>query len=121
MWTALIAGATSLISKWFDNKARLSEAKINRDVKHLDSTTDYDTAAQQNMRHTLKDEYLILFHTFPIWGYAFPSLTEPLDKVWEKLNNAPDWWWVIYVGMVIATFGLRFMANRLLSIKKLAQ
>jgi len=115
MFTTLMGGLTSLISKWFDNKAKLSDAKAAYRIKELDSITDYDTQAQRNMSSTWKDEYLVLLHTFPIWGYIIPSerLTSQLDILWGKLDGAPDWWWSIYIGIVVSTFGLRFMFNKM--------
>lgn len=115
----VVGGVSSLLSSWFQSRTEISKAKIARQLKELDAQTDYDTTAQRNMKDSLKDEYLILLHTFPIWGYAIPSeqLRSSLDIVWSKLNEAPDWWWIIYVGMVVSTFGLRFMWNQMKTIR----
>ena len=120
MIQAIIGGVVTLVTQWFTNRSRLNEAKVQRDLASLKATTDYDTTAQRNMRYTIKDEYLILFHTFPIWGYGIPSeqLKVSLDSVWDKLSEAPTWWWLIYVGIVVSTFGLRFMSDRLLTVKR---
>ncbi len=110
----VINGFTQFISGWFDNKNALRKAELKYQIKALSAESDYDMEAQRNMRHTWKDEYLIILHTFPIWGYIIPSaeLTKRLDLLWIKLGSAPEWWWGIYVGIVISTFGLRFMFKK---------
>ena len=115
MWTLITGGLTSIFTSWMENRTKLKTAKLEKEIKELDATSDYDITAQQNMKHSWKDEYLIILHTFPIWGYLLPSeeLTIRLDTLWTKLEGAPDWWWGIYIGMVISTFGLRFMADKL--------
>lgn len=90
------------------------EAKTKMMVMEAKATSDYDNKAQDNMKESWKDEYLILLHTMPIWGYVIPNETlhEGLDKVWFNLNNAPYEWWVIYIGIVASTFGLRWLFNK---------
>lgn len=92
------------------------EAEIKREVlaTEAQATADYDTQAMRNMQSTWKDEYLIILHTLPIWGYVVPSETlhQGLDKVWDQLSLAPEWWWIVYVGMVASTFGLRWLFNK---------
>ena len=89
-------------------------AKINREAALAKTEGDYDTKAQANMAGTWKDEYLILLHTFPIWGYGIPSvkLHEGLDKIWDKFQSAPYWWWLIYIGIIASTFGLRWLFTK---------
>ncbi|AUR87508.1 TMhelix containing protein [Vibrio phage 1.101.O._10N.261.45.C6] len=100
------------------NKMRLDEAETQAKIDNLkaDKTaeTNYDMIAMQNMEKSYKDEYLIGLHTLPIWGYVIPSeaLHMGLDKVWSKLETAPYWWWVVYIGMVAATFGLRWLFSK---------
>lgn len=115
MWSTLIGGVVNLIQGWFSNRAKVQEAKANYKIEELKSVSDYDTQAQRNMASTLKDEYLIVLHTFPIWGYMVPSeaLTQRLDLLWVKLEGAPSWWFWAYMGMIISTFGLRFLSNKI--------
>lgn len=111
MWKLIFGGVSSLIDGWFTTKQKKQEADTQRYIADLNSVSEYDLQAQKNMQNSWKDEYLILIHTFPIWGYIIPSeeLTQRLDILWIKFSQAPEWWWWIYLGMVISTFGLRFM------------
>lgn len=112
----IITGIVSLVSRWFDNKEKVSDAKAASEMKAMENVTEYDLVAQKNMKFSWKDEFLIFVHTFLIWGYIIPSdeLHTSLNLLWYKLGTAPMWWQVIYGGMVISTFGLRFMQSSIL-------
>ena len=120
MWQVITGGITSLVSGWFETKQKKQQAQADYNMKELTGETGYDLQAQRNMKTSLKDEFLILIHTFMIWGYGIPSpeLHKSLDNVWTKIGEAPDWWWYIYAGMVISTFGLRFMGGKLTGGRK---
>ena len=91
-----------------------AQAKITEMSRLAESDKSYDTLAMKNMNSTWKDEFLILLHTFPIWGYGLPSseLHKGLDRIWEMLGSAPYWWWLVYMGMVASTFGLRWLFSK---------
>lgn len=101
-----------------ENKMRLDtakvDAKIAKELNLANTIADYDQQAQKNMSSSFKDEYLILLHTLPIWGYVIPNqeLRDGLDLIWIKLGEAPDYWWIIYIGMVASTFGLRWLFDK---------
>jgi len=127
---------TSVVSGWQDrktldaesivhlNKVRLehkvaleeatNKAKIARLENEASVVADYDTQAVKNMQSSWKDEYLILLHTLPVYGYVIPStkLHEGLDRLWEKLGSAGYEWWIVYIGIVASTFGLRWLFNK---------
>ncbi len=121
MWSVLISGITELIKSYFSVKSQAIKTKADRELRIEENVSDYDLQAMKNMQHTWKDEYLIAIHTFPIWGYLIPSddLTTRLNMLWYKLGTAPDMWWAIYIGIVISTFGLRWMSSRLMNAKRI--
>ncbi len=118
IFSVITSGITSLVGGWFKTKQEKQKADAELQMQRQQGSDDYDIQAQRNMKTSLKDEYLILVHTFMIWGYGIPSpeLHTALDNVWTRLAAAPEWWWYIYAGMVISTFGLRFMSNRILNL-----
>ncbi len=121
MWSLIITGLTSLFTQWLTNEQKVVDAKHTRRVKEIENEGTYDVEAQKQMRHSWKDEYLILIHTFLIWGYAIPSegLTTRLNLVWHKMSTAPAEWWWCYFGMIVSTFGLRWMVNSKMNRGKL--
>ena len=118
IWSIVTGGITDLVGQWFTVKKEKAQAKHETELEVLSqkrqksqTIADYDLQAQKNMATTLKDEYLMILHTFLIWGYIIPSetLTVKLDLLWDKLATAPTWWQAVYIGMVVSTYGLRFM------------
>ncbi len=120
MFTTIMTGITTLVSGWFETKRAKQQADMDFQNKILEGEISYDVAAQRGMKDTIKDEYLILLHTFPVWGYMIPSdtLTSRLDILWLKLDTAPQWWFLCYMGMIISTFGLKFIGDKLLKAKR---
>ncbi len=101
-----------------ENKIRLETAKVDAEIarsqKEAEVIADYDQQAVKNMQSSWKDEYILLLHTLPIYGYIIPSETvhQGLDTIWEKLATAPQYWWIIYIGIVASTYGLRWLFNK---------
>lgn len=128
MWTLVIGlfdkalgyfvDTPEIKAKKVEMKNELALAKIDRDkaqaMANLNATSDYDNQAMKNMQSSFKDEYIILLHTLPVYGYLIPSPTmyAALDRVWFQLANAPYEWWVIYIGIVASTFGLRWFLSK---------
>lgn len=126
--TAISGAIKSIIGIFFDSpevkavkeegKIALAKAEIESKLtlkkSEMDAEGTYDSKAQDNMKSSWKDEYLILLHTFPIWGYGVPSQTlhRGLDNIWDKFNTAPYWWWICYIGMIASTFGLRWLFTK---------
>ena len=122
--TAIASLTESVIGIFFDSpvvkakkeevKIRKIEAKAEADMTTLKQQGDYDTTAQANMATSWKDEYLIILHTFTIWGYGLgiDRVDKGLDKVWAKLDTAPMEWWLIYTGIIASTFGLRWLFSK---------
>ena len=81
---------------------------------------EYDNMAQANMKTSWKDEYLVLIMTMPtIVSFLVPfiqvflgiDLAPALKASWELIGMAPDWYQWSVLGIIIATFGLRWAAK----------
>ena len=128
MFNVIASLVQSSLGYFFDSpevKAQKEANKVEIEKKKLDikleqmtvqtkAESDYDNRAQENMKTSWKDEYLIILHTLPIWGYLIPSeqFHKGLDKIWLNLQAAPYEWWVIYIGIVASTFGLRWLFTK---------
>ena len=87
------------------------ELKKEKVISASKAEASYDQQAMSNMKSSWKDEYLIILHTFPIWGYGIPSesLHLGLDRIWVQFNGADHFWWITYIGIIASTFGLRWL------------
>ena len=81
---------------------------------------DYDARAQEDMKHTWKDEYLVVLLFLPV----LMLFISPLIMDWlpdfqyqviasvKALDEFPGWYTWLLTGIVVATFGLRWYFNR---------
>ena len=100
------------------------QGEIDQAKALAQTVAEYDNIAQRNMKFTFKDEYLMMIFTFPyiisfvtpyIQAFAFNEegakvdLINLLDQSWSLITKVPDWWQWCTIGMVVATYGLRWM------------
>jgi len=125
MWNilgGLISPLTGLISNYQTNKAkkqerkdRLEEAKVQGEIDRINKVTsgeiDYDVEAQRQMEKSWKDEYLVLLLSMPFIGSFLPQVQDYVIVGWGYLAKAPEWYQWCFMGVIIATFGLRTMAK----------
>ena len=105
-----------------DNTIRLKQAEANVELakQGIQAETAYDTKAQENMKFTWKDEYILIVLFFPVnvlficpfvkkW---LPSLQADIINSVNALEQFPAWYTWLLTGIVIATFGLRWYFNK---------
>ncbi|QPI17709.1 hypothetical protein vBAmePR8F_gp49 [Alteromonas phage vB_AmeP_R8W] len=102
----IVTAVGNWVSSYFERKATEQQAKAQRAIDMQVSSDNYDTAALKAMQFTLKDEYLLITLTAPIWYGLFDpgGATE-----WVVFISAlPLWYQVLLGGIVASTFGLRW-------------
>ena len=65
------------------------------------------------MRYTWKDEYLLIIFTVPLILAFIPSMVQYVEAGFEALEATPEWYRWLVTGMVVATFGLRWMFSKI--------
>jgi len=130
-WTALLQPLAGLGKSWIEGRQLKAKAKYNIELFRLKAEierakslakaeAEYDNYAQIAMKTSWKDEYLVLVISFPFiisFGTPFISvffgvdLTPQLAKAWQLVGAAPEWYQYIFMGIVVATFGLRWMVK----------
>lgn len=73
---------------------------------------DWDKTAQRQMKNTLKDEYLMLLFSVPLVGAFIPEYQETVLQGFEVLAKTPEWYMMSIIGMVAATYGLRWLLGK---------
>ncbi|PLY08401.1 MAG: hypothetical protein C0625_02100 [Arcobacter sp.] len=74
---------------------------------------DWDTNAQNNMKHSWKDEWFVFLFSIPLIAAFIPHFQPYILEGFKTLKQTPDWYMWLVVGIVIATFGLRWMFGRI--------
>jgi len=120
--SGLISPITSIVTNYQTNKAKkqarkdmLEDAKVKGEIARIDKITsgelDYDIEAQRQMKYSWKDEYLVIVLTLPFIFSFIPVAQDHVIIGWEYIAKAPDWYQWSFMGIIIATFGLRTMAK----------
>lgn len=133
-WTPLTGGITSLAKSWIESrdlkrthKHELAKIKATAEVEHAKSLAHveatYDNLAQTAMKTSWKDEYLTIVFTVPfIITFLAPfvdaylklrdinvSVLQLVTDAWAAVSSAPEWYQYMLGGIVVATFGLRWL------------
>lgn len=96
-------------------KTKLTQTKAEAEVVRAGNLAltegNYDVEAQRQMQHSWKDEYLVLVLTAPFIGSFIPVVQDSVIKGWTYVSKAPEWYQVAFIGIIVATFGLRWYAK----------
>jgi hypothetical protein len=107
-----IKAVTGLGSMWMKTKAAKHEAKIAHLGRVVQGEIDYNSLAQKGMVGTLKDEFLILWFTVIMSLNFYPPAQPFMEKGWKFMNaHTPGWFSYCFIGIVVATFGLKGWAG----------
>ena len=123
--TGIFSPIVSTVNKWQDNRAkkaerrdRIEEAKTVAEETRLTTQVhhqgEYDTEAQRQMQYSWKDEYLLVVLTLPFIGSFIPVVQDYIITGWEYVSKAPEWYQAAFIGVTIATFGLRWAAKKMM-------
>ena len=130
----VIGGVFSVIAKPIEEWQKRKTLKVEQEDKELERqyninlkkvdvafelakqgqkiTADWDTNAQQQMKYTWKDEYLMILFSIPLIMAFVPGYQDDIKKGFEVLKETPDWYMFSVIGIVAATFGLRWLLGR---------
>jgi hypothetical protein len=70
---------------------------------------DYDKRAQQSMRTSWKDEYLLVLGLMPVIMCFIPGFQEIAKQGFQIINELPYWYRILIWGMYASVFGLRWL------------
>ena len=120
---SLVKGILSPVSEGYkarqEAKARIKEAEVNMKIAKLNAEatrytkmaeieSDWDIEAQRQSQFSWKDEYLTLILTFPLIGAFIPGVQDYVLRGFEYLAKVPAWYITAFLGIVAASFGLRW-------------
>ena len=107
-----VKAITGLGSMWMAGRQKKHEAKMAHLGRVVQGEVDYNSLAQKGMVGTLKDEFLILWFTTIMTMNFIPSAQPYMEKGWKFMNaHTPGWFSYCFIGIVVATFGLKGWAG----------
>lgn len=90
-----------------EGKIAIAQAKVEARVQKEAAKANMDLSAMDNMRHSWKDEYLVILLSVPVIMCFVPGLEDYALNGFEILSQTPDWYKWALTGMIAASFGLR--------------
>ena len=85
-----------------------ADAGIELAKQGIQIEANWDNIAQNNMQHTWKDEYLVIIFTIPLILAFIPEMQPYVKNGFEAIKTTPEWYRYGVMGIVMATFGLRW-------------
>jgi hypothetical protein len=88
------------------------EAQAELDIANQKATTDYDIEALKQSSSSWKDEYLTILLSLPLIGSFIPVVQDYVVNGWGYISLAPHWYQASFIGVIAATFGLRWLFSK---------
>lgn len=107
-----IEGEKAKQEKKLEMELRKIESRAEIEIANQKAATGYDLAALEASKTSWKDEYLTVLITLPVIGSFIPGVQDSVLKGWEYLDRAPGWFQLSFIGIIAATFGLRWLFSR---------
>jgi len=98
-------------------KTAVAQAKLEMAKQGQQIDAGHDSEALRQMQNSWKDEFLLMLFSLPIILTFIPSMQPYVQRGWEMLKLAPDWFLWLYAGMVISIWGLRGLAKGILETR----
>jgi len=126
-----IVAALTLIGEgfktWWDGRQKIKEKKVDVQIAKYEAEAtrfrmqaqieaDWDMEAMRQSQYSWKDEWLTLILSIPyIMSFVvpfiepfIPGVTQHYKEAWLLLDQTPTWYQVSFLGIVAASFGLRW-------------
>lgn len=111
--------------KIVEAKQELALAKIHAEVgrvnKVIEATTNWDMEAMRQSQFSWKDEALMVILFAPFVGAFIPGLQDYIKIGFATVADLPVWYQLSLVGIIAASFGLRWLfqgkMDKLINVK----
>ena len=118
MLQALIAPVAELAGGWLnaktqkqaaDAKLKLTEAEAKAKIllSKETSVADWERMMAQGSQSSWKDEYFVIILSIPLILCWIPGTEGWVDRGFEQLSKAPDWYFYSLGIAISASFGVR--------------
>ena len=118
MIQALIGPVANLAGSWLQGKAdknaanaelQLTEAKAKAQILLSEKTSvaDWERIMAEGSRSSWKDEWFVIILSIPLVLCWIPGAEGWVDRGFEQLNKAPDWYFYSLGLAISASFGVR--------------
>lgn len=98
-----------------EHELNLKKIDVNIELAKsgMNIEADWDTNAQNSMKTTWKDEWFVGLFSIPLVLAFIPSMQIFVLDGFNVLDKTPEWYRWLLIGIVTATFGLRWMFSKI--------
>ena len=118
MLQSLIGPVANLAGSWLQGKAdknaasaelKLTEAKAKAQILLSEKTSvaDWERIMAEGSKSSWKDEWFVIVLSIPLVLCWIPGAEGWVDRGFEQLNKAPDWYFYSLGLAISASFGVR--------------
>ena len=118
IFTAALGPVANLAGSWLQGKAdknaaaaelKLTEAKAKAAILMSKETSvaDWERIMAEGAKSSWKDEWFVIVLSIPLVLAFIPGTEGWVDKVFEQLSKAPDWYFYSLGIAISASFGVR--------------
>ena len=112
-WTVAGSLLKDVTVGWFGHKKAKTEAKREIELKRISGEMELDAVSASDMSSSWKDELLTVLFSVPVavvfyaavWGD--PADIDRVKSAFSAMNELPEWYHWVLIGIVTGTFGLR--------------
>ena len=107
MWFALLKNPlTKLIAEKTIGAVthKLKKDQIIRE-KEIQNAQNVDLQSLKSSDNSLKDEWLVIVFSLVFLALFVPQLQDAMDRGWQILQTADDYFWIIILTIVGGSFG----------------
>jgi hypothetical protein len=83
--------------------------KLKKDAiikqKELDHAQNVDIQSLKSSDNSLKDEWLVIVFSLIFIGHFVPVLQDAMERGWQILGTANDYFWIVILTIVGGSFG----------------
>ena len=118
IFTAALGPIANLAGSWLQGKAdknaaeaelKLTEAKAKAQILLSEKTSvaDWERIMAEGSKSSWKDEWFVIVLSIPLVLAFIPGTEGWVDKGFEQLSKAPDWYFYSLGIAISASFGVR--------------
>jgi menaquinone-dependent protoporphyrinogen IX oxidase len=107
MWLALLKNP---LTKFVAEKTigavthKLKKDQIVRE-REIENAKNVDIQSLKSSDNSLKDEWLVIVFSLIFIGHFVPVLQDAMQRGWEILSTANDYFWIVILTIVGGSFG----------------
>ena len=109
MFTTIFTGVASIVSSWINRKQRIAEAKTQAEIENAGKIID---------RAGWKDEFIVIVWSAPAIMAFVPGGQKYVEKGFEHLAQAPEWYLAGWLSISLAIYGLKPATKKLLEWRR---